>query len=208
VIFSLEKVSNLSEIAFLSIAVKNIVSLATLDNSKFFWRTSHAVVSAAGWSAANLTLVLQWVAQCPWLALQCIFWPFSPCITWFCNLVFFLWIWCLFMMKSSTFHHNRVATQLYCHVTVVYWIVFQEVLPMLLLKHMPNIQGCSAYKRGMEPRYHTKWQGRLHQIVRMKWAFAYKNFHTTLDLPVWLRAAVACKRRSLVAEVWWRNRSS
>ena len=36
VIFLLEKVSNLSDIALLSIAVKNIVSLATLDNSNFF----------------------------------------------------------------------------------------------------------------------------------------------------------------------------
>ena len=36
VIFLLEKVSNLSDIAFLSIAVKNIISLETLDNSKFF----------------------------------------------------------------------------------------------------------------------------------------------------------------------------
>jgi len=35
VIFSLEKFSNLSDIAFLSIAVKNIISLATLNNSKF-----------------------------------------------------------------------------------------------------------------------------------------------------------------------------
>jgi len=57
-IFSLEKVSNLSDIAFLSIAVKNIVSLATLDNSKFLLRTSHPVVSAAGESVANFTLVM------------------------------------------------------------------------------------------------------------------------------------------------------
>jgi len=57
VIFSLEKVSNLSDIAFLSIAANNIVSLATLDNSKFFWRTLHPVVSAAGESADNFTLV-------------------------------------------------------------------------------------------------------------------------------------------------------
>jgi len=49
----LEKVSNLSDIAFLSIAVKNIVSLATLDNSKFLWRTSHPFVSTAGESAAK-----------------------------------------------------------------------------------------------------------------------------------------------------------
>jgi len=34
-IFSLEKVSNLSDIAFLSTAVKIIVSLANLDNWKF-----------------------------------------------------------------------------------------------------------------------------------------------------------------------------
>jgi len=55
--FSLEKVSNLSDIAFLSIAVKHIVSLATLDNSKIFLPTSHPVVSAAGESSANFTLV-------------------------------------------------------------------------------------------------------------------------------------------------------
>ena len=58
VIFSLEKVSNLSDIAFLSIAAKNIVFLEILGNSKFFSRTSHPVVSAAGESAANFTLVL------------------------------------------------------------------------------------------------------------------------------------------------------
>jgi len=56
-IFSLEKVSNLSDIAFLSTAVKIIVSLANLDNWKFLWRTSHPVVSAAGESAASFTLV-------------------------------------------------------------------------------------------------------------------------------------------------------
>jgi len=51
VIFSLEKVSNVFDIAFLSIAVKDIVS-TTLDNSKLFWRTSHPIETAAGESAA------------------------------------------------------------------------------------------------------------------------------------------------------------
>jgi len=64
VIFSLKKVSNLSDFAFLSIAVKNFVSLSPHHfNSWLFWRTSHPIVSVAGESAANFTLV--------WLLLFC-----------------------------------------------------------------------------------------------------------------------------------------
>jgi len=39
-------------------------------------------------------------------------------------------------------------------------------------------QGCSANKEMWERRSHIKQEGRLHQIVRINLAFAYKNFHT------------------------------
>ena len=49
-----------------------------------------------------------------------------------------------------------------------------------------------------ERRSHTKWKWRLHQIVRIKWAFVYKNFHTgssffTVDflLTVWICVSLA-----------------
>jgi len=32
-------------------------------------------------------------------------------------------------------------------------------------------------KEVWERRFHTKWRGRLHQIVPIKWAFVYQNFH-------------------------------
>jgi len=52
------------------------------------------------------------------------------------------------------------------------------------------IQGCSAKKEMCKRHSHTKHKGRLHQKVRIKWAFMYKNFHTGSSCIGWLTVRI------------------
>jgi len=66
------------------------------------------------------------------------------------------------------------------------------------------IQGCSATTEVWERRSHTKWKGRLHQIVLIKWAFAYKNFHTgssCFAVDFWLAVWICVS----LADLWHRS---
>jgi len=66
------------------------------------------------------------------------------------------------------------------------------------------VQECSAKKEGSERRSHTRWSGRLHQIIRIKWPFACNDFYTgfycfTVDF--WLAVRICMS----LAHLWDRS---
>ena len=86
-------------------------------------------------------------------------------------------------------------------VSVTLWLCLQPVVCRRLV--MPGatawldaIRGVVLKKEVWERLSHTKSKEILHQILRLKWAFAYKNFHTgsscvTVDFCLAVRICVS-----------------